>query len=134
MKVSAIAASAMLNPPEAEPVMPASEETVMASLIRGLGIAVSALATTRKPGNAAMTAPNPYSEAVFIDASSAPATADFEPSGNLAITVFPAKTNTVRMPASKAPSTAQIAAILEISCTTGAALPTTAGMNEYDCP
>jgi len=47
MKVSAIAASAMLIPRRLDPVMPASEETVMASLIRGLGIAVSALATTR---------------------------------------------------------------------------------------
>ena len=32
-------------------------------------------ATTRKPGSAAITAPKPYSEAVFMDASRAPATA-----------------------------------------------------------
>ena len=49
MKVSAMAASAMPMPPEAEPVMPASEVTVIASLISGLGIAESASATTRKP-------------------------------------------------------------------------------------
>jgi hypothetical protein len=39
MKVSAIAASAMLMPPEAEPVMPASAVTVTASLTSGFGIA-----------------------------------------------------------------------------------------------
>ena len=48
MKVSAIAASAMLMPPEAEPVMPASTVTVIASLTSGLGIARSALATTQE--------------------------------------------------------------------------------------
>ena len=30
------------------------------------------MATTRKPGRAAITAPKPYSEAVFIEASNAP--------------------------------------------------------------
>ena len=83
MKVSAIAASAMLMPPEAEPVMPASEVTVTASLTSGSGIAASALATTRKPGSAAMTAPKPYSDAVFIDASSAPPIALLLPSAKL---------------------------------------------------
>ena len=38
------------------------------------------------------------------------------------------------MPASSAPSTAQMAATLEISCVTGAAWPTTAGMNEWASP
>jgi hypothetical protein len=41
-------------------------------LTSGLGIALSAFATTRKPGRAAITAPKPYSEAVFIEASKAP--------------------------------------------------------------
>ena len=85
MKVSAIAASAMLMPPDAEPVMPASAVTVIASLTSGSGW-LSALATTRKPGSAAITAPKPYSDAVFIDASSAPPMADFVPSAKLAIT------------------------------------------------
>ena len=39
-------------------------------------------ATTRKPGSAAITPPKPYSDAVFIDASSAPATAALLPSAN----------------------------------------------------
>src|SRR5256885_8692029 len=132
--VSAIAASAMLRPPDADPVMPASEVTVMASLISGWGMALSAPATTRKPGSAAMTAPKPYSEAVLADASSAPAMADFDPSANLAATGFQPKTSTVKMPARSAPSTAQMAATLEISCVTGAAWPTTAGMNEWASP
>ena len=38
MNVSAMAASAMLMPPEADPVMPASEVTVTASLTSGSGI------------------------------------------------------------------------------------------------
>src|SRR5207253_6736102 len=109
MKVSDMAASAMLMPPEAEPVMPASVVTVIASLIRGFGIALSASATTTNPGNAAITPPNPYSEAVFIEASSDPATAALVPSANFAITGLNANTMTLRMPTSSAPSTAQIA-------------------------
>ena len=42
MNVSDIAASAMLMPPEADPVMPASIVTVIASLTSGLGMALSA--------------------------------------------------------------------------------------------
>ena len=67
MNVSDIAASAMLMPPEAEPVMPASTVTLMASLISGLGMALSASAITVKPGSSAITPPKPYSDAVFID-------------------------------------------------------------------
>ena len=52
-------------PPEAEPVMPASTVTVTASLTSGLGIALSAAETAAKPGNSAITPPNPYSEAVL---------------------------------------------------------------------
>src|SRR5687768_9328151 len=134
MKVSAIAANAMLMPPEAEPVMPASAVTATASLTSGFGIAASASAITRKPGNAAITAPKPYSEAVFIEASKAPPIADFVPSAKLAITGFQAKASTVAMPTNNAPSTAQIAATLEISCTTGAAFPTTEGANSWLLP
>ena len=74
-KLSAIVASAMLMPPEAEPVMPASAVTVIASLTSTPGIAFSPSAMTRNPGSAAMTPPKPYSEAVLVAASSAPAIA-----------------------------------------------------------
>ena len=114
MNASDIAASAMLRPPEAEPVMPASVVTVIASFTSGLGIAFRASATTMKPGSAAMTPPKPYSDAVFIEASSEPATAALVPSANLAMTGLNAKASTVRMPTSRAPSTAQIAATLPI--------------------
>ena len=57
----------------------------MASLISGFGIAFSASATTRNPGRPAITAPKPYSEAVFIEASSAPPTAAFVPSANFSL-------------------------------------------------
>jgi hypothetical protein len=119
MKVSAMAASAMLMPPEAEPVMPANAVTVTASLTSGLGIA-SALATTRKPGRAAMTAPKPYSEAVFIDASKAPPMADLVPSAN---SQSPASTPTAARDDAdqQGACTAQIAETLATSCTTGAA-------------
>ena len=134
MKVSDIAASAMLMPPEAEPVMPASAVTVTAWLTSGFGIAPSAFATTRKPGSAAITAPKPYSLAVFIEASSAPPIADFVPSAKLANTGFQASASTARMPTSSAPSTAQIAATRETSCTTGAASPITAGSKLCSSP
>src|SRR6476659_866795 len=83
---SDIAARAMLMPPEAEPVMPASTVTVTASLTSGLGIALSAAETAAKPGNNAITPPNPYSDAVLSDASNAPATAALLPSANFAST------------------------------------------------
>ena len=83
MNVSDIAASAMLMPPDAEPVMPASALTVIASFTSGFGMAFRASATTVKPGRAAMTPPKPYSEAVFIAASSDPATAALVPSAKL---------------------------------------------------
>ena len=130
MKLSAIAASAMLMPPEAEPVMPASAVTEIASLTSGFGMACSALATTRKPGRAAMTAPNPYSDAVFIEASSAPPIALLVPSAKLANTGLHANAITDTMPTSSAPWTAQIAATFETSCTTGAGLPMTAGTKD----
>ena len=121
MKVSAIAASAMLIPPEAEPVMPASTVTLMASLMSGLGIALSASAISAKPGSSAITPPKPYSDAVLSDASRAPATAALLPSANLASTGRQANTNTVKMPSSSAPSTAQMAATVAIWVTIGLA-------------
>ena len=71
----------------------------------GLGIEPSACATTKKPGRAAMTAPKPYSDAVFMPASSAPEMADLLPSAKLALTGFHANSSTQAMPASNAPST-----------------------------
>ena len=67
-------------------------------------------------------------EAVFIVASSAPPMAVLVPSANFSITVLPAKMKTVAMPTSSAPSTAQMAAMALVCCTTGAALPITAGI------
>src|SRR5207247_11090266 len=67
-------------------------------------------ASPGKPGSDAVTRPKPYSDAVFIEASSEPATAALVPSAKLVITVLKAKAITDRMPTSSAPSTAQIAA------------------------
>ena len=106
-------------PPEADPVIPASTVTLIASLISGLGIALSASETTTKPGSSAITPPNPYSDAVFIAASRAPATAALLPSANFATTGRHANTNTVRMPRISAASTAQIAATPAILVTIG---------------
>ena len=72
MKVSDMAARAILIPPDAEPVIPASVVMLIASLSSGSGIAASAFDSTRKPGRAAITAPKPYSDAVFIAARIAP--------------------------------------------------------------
>src|SRR6187455_1124648 len=110
MNSSDIAANAMLIPPEADPVIPASTVTVTASLTSGLGIALSTAETAAKPGNSAITPPKPYSDAVLSDASNAPATAALLPSANFASTGLQANANTVRMPSSNAPSTAQMAA------------------------
>jgi len=114
-----MAASAMLMLPEAEPVMPASAVTVMASLTSGLGMAFNASATTMNPGNDAMTPPKPYSEAVFIDASREPAIAALVPSANLAMTCLNANTSTHTIPTISAASTAQIAATVLTSTVSG---------------
>jgi hypothetical protein len=71
------------------------------------------------PGSNAITPPKPYSDAVFIEASNAPATAALLPSANRASTGRQAKANTVRIPRSNAPSTAQMAATPEICVTIG---------------
>ena len=47
MNVSDIAASAMLMPPDADPVIPASTVTLMASLISGLGIELECVSDQR---------------------------------------------------------------------------------------
>ena len=98
IKVSAIAASAILKPPEAEPVIPAKAVTVTASFTSGFGIEPRAFATTKNPGSAAITAPKPYSDAVFIEASNAPLTAGLVLSANCAATLRQANNNTETMP------------------------------------
>ncbi|MNH23466.1 hypothetical protein D3C79_833630 [compost metagenome] len=123
IKLSDIAARAMLMPPEAEPVMPASRVTVIASLTSGLGMARSASASTRNPGSEAITAPKPYSEAVFIAASKAPLTALLLPSARRFLIAPKPATSTSRMPSSNAASTAQIAVSLAISVCTGVLMP-----------
>ena len=96
-----------------------SKLAVMASFNSGLGMAFNASLITRNPGNAAMTAPKPYSDAVFIAASSAPEMAVLVPSANCRLTDVHANNSTVRMPSSRAPSTAQIAVIDATSAVIG---------------
>ena len=69
-----------------------------------------------------------------MPASKAPPIADLLPSAKLVVTGFHANSSTQAMPASSAPSTAQIAATFETSCTTGAALPITAGSKLWLSP
>src|SRR5215217_7254992 len=83
LNCSAIAASARLRPPDADPVMPASVVTVIASLTRGFLMTVRAACIAANPGSAAITAPNPYSEAVFTDASRHPVIAAWLPLTNV---------------------------------------------------
>jgi hypothetical protein len=85
MKLSAIAASAMLMPPEAEPVMPARAVDRHRFVDQRVGDrGESHGRRPRSPGSAAITAPKPYSDAVFIDASRAPPIALLLPSAKLA--------------------------------------------------
>ncbi len=135
MNVSDMAASAMLMPPDAEPVMPASELTETAALTSGFGMLFSASLTTRKPGNAAITPPKPYSDAVFNEASSAPATAALVPTAKRSRTRPKAVTTTITIPSSNAPSTAQIATTLLIVVVTGAWMPgRMSGVTVYVAP
>ncbi len=120
MNVSDMAASAMLMPPDAEPVIPASELTDTAAFTSGFGMLLSASLTTINPGNAAITPPKPYSDAVFIAASNAPPTAAFVPTAKRSRTRPNAVNTTSRIPSSNAPSTAQIAMTDLICVTTGA--------------
>ena len=55
--------------------MPASVVTVIASFTSGFEMFLSADWTATNPGRAAMIAPNPYSDAVFIAARRDPDTA-----------------------------------------------------------
>ena len=123
MKVSAMVASAMLMPPDADPVMPASTFTATASLTRTPGIAFNPSATVRNPGRAAITPPKPYSEAVLVTESRAPAIAALLPSANRAVTGFHAKATTVRIPRTRAPSTAHIATTDDTWVMSGLAIP-----------
>ena len=66
-------------------------------------MALRASLITKNPGSKAMTAPKPYSEAVFITASKDPATAAFVPSANLWLTGLNANTSTVNTPTMSAP-------------------------------
>ncbi|KAG1302800.1 hypothetical protein G6F63_016716 [Rhizopus arrhizus] len=109
MKVCAMAANAMLMPPEADPVMPASEVTAMAAPTSGSGMDFSASATNRKPGSAAMTPPKPYSAAVFMEASSAPDTALLLPSAKCGLMLRNENSRMGKMPAINAPITAHSA-------------------------
>ncbi|MNZ98760.1 hypothetical protein D3C78_1180600 [compost metagenome] len=120
---SDMAASAILMPPEAEPVMPASSVTLTASFTSGLGMVASAFDSTRNPGSAAITAPKPYSEAVFIAAKIAPPTAVLLPSASRPRTLRKPKISTSRIPDTNAASTAQMAVILPISVVIGLANP-----------
>src|SRR5471032_790172 len=128
MKVSDIAASAMLMPPDADPVMPASELTDTAALTSGLGTLFSASLTTTKPGSAAMTPPKPYSDAVFIAASSAPPTASLVPSAKRSRTRPNAVATISTMPASSAPSTAQMPTSALMVVVIGACRPGSASL------
>src|SRR5476649_1560787 len=128
MKVSDMAASAMIMPPDAEPVMPASELTDTAALTSGLGTLLSASLTSTKPGSAAMTPPKPYSDAVFIAASSAPPTATLVPSAKRARTRPNAVARISTMPDSSAPSTAQMPTSALMVSVTGACRPGSASL------
>ena len=114
-------------------VIPASELTDTAALTSGFGMLFSASLTTRKPGSAAITPPKPYSDAVFIAASSAPATAAFEPAAKRPLTRLNAVSTTSTMPSSSAASTDQIATTVLIDVVTGACTPgSTSGATVYD--
>src|SRR3712207_8834414 len=75
-------------PPDAEPVIPASADTVIASLMSGLGMALRASRITKKPGRAAITAPKPYSAAVFMDARDRKSTRLNSSHANISYAVF----------------------------------------------
>src|SRR3984893_5158629 len=135
MNVSDMAASAMLIPPDAEPVIPASELTETAALTSGFGMLLSASLTTINPGKAAITPPKPYSDAVFNEASNAPATAALVPTAKRSRTRPKGVTTTITMPSSSAPSTAQIATTVLIVVVTGAWIPgRMSGAIVYDAP
>src|SRR5882724_8060303 len=73
------------------------------------------------PGSAAITAPKPNSDAVFIDASRQPASAAWLALTNVGIIRRQAKTATVRMPSTSAASTAHTPTWRETSIAIGLA-------------
>ncbi|MNP43581.1 hypothetical protein D3C76_1374070 [compost metagenome] len=75
---------------------------MIASLTSGSGMLLSQSARTRKPGSDAITAPKPYSDAVFIAASNEPLTALLLPSANLPRIAWKPNTSTTMMPTSSA--------------------------------
>ncbi len=109
----------MLMPPDAEPVTADRVVIETASLTRGLGTAWRLSRINRNPGSTAITAPNPYSEAVFRDASRAPEIAVFVCAANVRKTRRNARPMTVRTPATSAPSTAQMAITVSRGVTRG---------------
>ena len=121
LNCTAIAASARLRPPEAEPVMPASAVTVTASLTRGFEIAFIADWIATNPGSAAITAPKPNSDAVLSVASRQPVIATWLALANDTLTRAQAITTTVAMPRRSAASTAHTPICRETSSTTGVA-------------
>ncbi|MNY23610.1 hypothetical protein D3C86_1572830 [compost metagenome] len=117
-------ASAMLMPPEAEPVIPARVVVVIASFKRGCWMAFPIpWLTALKPGSAAMTPPKPYSDAVLRAASIAPPTAALAPTVSWGRMRLYASRTTLRMPTSRAPSTAQTAVSLPTSRASVCAIP-----------
>src|SRR5207249_4643638 len=89
------------------------------SFISGFEMFFIAPCTTTKPGSAAMIAPNPYSDAVFIAARSDPDTAVWLPLTNDADTLLHAVITTVAMPSTRAASTAQMPICLDTSIAIG---------------
>ena len=107
-----MAASAMLMPPDAEPVMPASELTETAAFTSGFGMPFSASLTTMKPGSARDHA----AEAVLgrgVHGRQQRAGDRCLRAAREALATRPkAVSTTSRMPSSSAPSTDQIASTL----------------------
>lgn len=113
----------LLIPPDAEPVIPASVVMLIASLSRS-GMAASAFDSTRKPGRAAITAPKPYSDAVFMAREDRTANRRSAPFRRATFNVAIAEEHhQPGIPEISAASTAQIAVILPTSVVIGLARP-----------
>ena len=124
MKVSAIAASAMLMPPDAEPVMPASALTrdrFVHQRIRNRLQRVGDDQEARQRGDHAAEAV--FRRRVHRREQRAGDRGLAAVGETLASPASKASTITVTMPRSSAPSTAQIAATLTRLCVAGAAWP-----------
>ncbi len=88
-----------------------------------IGNRLQRIAKTRKPGSAAITAPKPYSEAVFIEASSAPPIAVLRAFGEIRRDRAPGEHEHREDADQQRALTAQIAATSDTACTTGWASP-----------